>query len=132
MIGCSIKEAPLDSNGNTPQQVLLETYTLIAEGKYDVAKNNFSQDYIEEFISKKNLSFVEFHSNKQGIDTRGWEVKWLKSNLMGNDYNNDVWRAEIIVDEGKGKNNRPGVVHDFYIIDDVWKIVFWGDYPRSE
>ena len=131
LIGCSEKEAPQDSNGKTPQQVLLETYTLIAESQFDKAKENFSPKYIKDFMTSKNMTFIEFHSNEQGIDTRGWDVKWLKTNLVGNDYNDNVWRAKLIVDEGKGAHNRPGVVHDFHIIDGVWKIVFWGDYPKS-
>jgi len=132
IVSCSKQEAPLDSNGKTPQQILLETFVLITEGKYDEAKNNYSPDYIKEFISGKDLTFVEFHTNKRGIDTTGWEVKWLKSNLIGNDYNDNVWRAEIVVDEGKGSHNRPGVVHDFYLIDGVWKIVFWNHYPKKK
>ena len=131
LIGCGEKQAPLDSNGNTPQQVLLETYVLIAEGEYDKAKGNFSPKYIKDFITSKDLTFIDFHSNEHGIDTRGWDVKWLKTVLAGNDYNDNVWRAKLIVDEGKGKHNRPGVVHDFHLIDGVWKIVFWGDYPKS-
>lgn len=131
LIGCSTKEAPLDSNGKTPQQVLLETYVLITEGKYDKAELNFSPKYIKDFITGRNLTFIQFHSNKQGIDTRGWDVKWLKTSLKGNDYNKNVWRVKLVVDEGKGANNRPGVVHDLHLIDGVWKIVFWGDYPKS-
>ena len=129
--GCASKEAPLDANGKTPQQVLLETYTLIAQGQYEVGKKSFSARYIEELITSKGLTFVEFHSNPRGIDTRDWKVEWLKTNLVGNDYNDEVWRANLDVDTGKGKENPPGVVHDFHIIDGVWKIVLWSDYPKS-
>ena len=34
-------------------------------------------------------------------------------------------------DEGKGAGNGPGIVHDFYQIDGVWKIVFWNHYPKT-
>jgi len=131
LLGCAPKEAPLDANGKTPQQVLLETYTLITQGNYEDAKRNFSERYIEELITSKGRTFVDFHSDSRGIDTREWKIEWLKTNLVGNDYNDNVWRANLDVDAGRGKGNPPGVVHDFYIIDGAWKIVLWSDYPGS-
>ena len=130
-LGCGKKEAPIDANGKTPQQVLLETYSLITQGEYETGMKNFSVQYIEELITSKDQTFVQFHSNPQGIDTRNWKVEWLKSNLVGNDYNDNVWRANLDVDAGKGKDNPPGVVHDFHLIDGVWKIVLWSNYPKS-
>ena len=128
---CAPAEAPQDSNGKTPQHVLLETYVHIAEGNYDKARKNFSQAYLDGFVLKNGSTFVSFHSNPKGIDTTGWETEWLQTELIGNDYNANVWRVQLIVDEGKGNSNRPGVVHDLHIVDEVWKIVFWGDYPKS-
>lgn len=129
--GCAGKKAPLDANNRTPAQVLLETYQLIVQGDYAAAERNFSARYVEELITSKGSDFVAFHQNPNGIDVRAWQVAWLKSELVGNDYNDNVWRAKIIVDAGKGKENPPGVVHDFHLIDGVWKIVLWSDYPKS-
>ena len=129
--GCSTKEAPTDANGKSPQQALLETYKLITQGDYEDAKKNFSERYIEELITSKGKTFIDFHRDPHGIDTRDWNIEWLKTNLVGNDYNDNVWRANLDVDAGKGKENPPGVVHDFHLIDGVWKIILWSDYPKS-
>ena len=126
IFGCSENKPAVDSNGKTPQQVLMETYTLVLEGKYDEAKNNFSPAFIEELITKNNSTFAEYVSN-----TEGWKVEWLKTKLVGNDYNDNLWRVKIIPDEGKGANNGPGIVQDLYLIDGAWKIVFWNHYPKS-
>ena len=131
LLGCSSQKAPIDRNGKTPQQVLLETYTLITQGKYVDAKKNFSDRYIEELITSKGRTFFDFHSDPHGVDTRGWKIEWLKTNLIGNNYNDNVWRANLDVDAGKGKENPPGVVHDFHIIDGAWKIILWSVYPKS-
>ena len=40
LLSCSTKEPPKDSTGTTPEQVLLDTYVLIVEGKYDEAQKN--------------------------------------------------------------------------------------------
>ena len=126
LIGCGVKEAPLDTNGRTPQQVMMDTYLLVLEGNYAEAQKNFSAEFINEFITTKNTTFVDYCSM-----TDGWKVEWLKTKLLGNDYNDNVWRVRIIPDEGKGKHNRAGIVQDLYLIDGVWKIVFWGHYPKS-
>ena len=125
-IGCTTKEAPRDSQGKTPQQVLLETYTLILEGKDSEAESNFSPEFIEELITKNESTFIEYCSN-----TKGWKADWLKTKIMGNDYNDNVWRVKIIPDEGKGSHNGPGIVQDFSIVNGVWKVVFWGHYKKS-
>ena len=80
LTGCSVKEAPTDSNGKTPQQVLMETYVLIVEGKHDEAKNHFSAEFIKEFVTDKNMTFADYCSN-----TKGWKVEWLKTKVVGND-----------------------------------------------
>lgn len=126
LIGCGVKEAPLDTNGKTPQQVMMDTYVLILEGNYAEAQENFSAEFINEFITTKNTTFVDYCSM-----TDGWKVEWLKTKLLGNDYNDNVWRVRIIPDEGKGNENRAGIVQDLHLIDGVWKIVFWGHYPKS-
>ena len=40
LIGCGVKEAPLDANGKTPQQVMMDTYVLILEENYAEAQKN--------------------------------------------------------------------------------------------
>ncbi len=99
---------------------------LILKGKYAEAQNNFSPEFIKEFVTTKNTTFVEYASN-----TNGWKVEWLKTKLVGNKYNDEMWRVKIIPDEGKGNRNGPGIVQDLYLIDGVWKIVFWNHYPKS-
>ena len=125
-VGCATKEAPLDSQGKSPQQVLLETYTLIIEGNYSEAEANFSPSFIDELITKNKSTFIEYCGN-----AKDWKVEWLKTKVMGNDYNDNVWRVKIIPDEGKGSHNGPGIVQDLSIIDGMWKIVFWGHYKKS-
>lgn len=127
LASCSPTEAPVDSTGKTPQQVMMETYTMILEGKYTEAEKNFSPQFIEELITKNNSTFVEYCGN-----TTGWQISWLKTKVVGNDYNDKLWRVKIIPDEGKGKDNGPGIVQDLYIIDGKWQIVFWGHYPKSQ
>ena len=105
----------------------METYVLILNEKYEEAKNNFSPEFIETIVTKNNPTFVEYARKY----TKNWKVEWLKTKLVGNNYNDNVWRVKIIPDEGKGALNGPGIVQDFYIIDGAWKIVFWGDYPES-
>ena len=112
--GCGPGEPPLDANGQTPQQVLMQTYLDIVEGNYDGAQRNFSPAFIEEFVAGKNKTFAEYTSN-----AAGWKAEWLKTKLVGNDYNEAMWRAKVIPDEGKGAGNGPGIVHDFYQIDGV-------------
>lgn len=126
LLGCTKAEPPLDSNGYTPQQVLLTTYIAIVEGRLDDAKANFSPTFIETMITKNNSTFAEYCKNIEG-----WQVEWLKTKLMGNDYNDELWRVKVIPDEGKGKENRPGIVQDLALIDGQWKVVFWGNYPKS-
>lgn len=126
LAGCSEDKPPLDANGKRPEQVLMDTYVLILNDEYEAAKSNFSPEFIEELITKNNSTFGEYTRN-----TEGWKVEWLKTKLVGNDYNDNLWRVKIIPDEGKGANNRPGIVQDLYLIDGVWKIVFWNHYPKS-
>lgn len=126
IVGCGTAQPPLDSQNRTPEQVMIATYTSILEDHYDEAIRNFSHEFITEFVTSKEISFEEYCQM-----TAGWQVEWLNTVLVGNDYNDDVWRVKIIPDEGKGKHNGPGVVQDLHIIDGEWKIVFWGHYPRS-
>ena len=125
LTGCSTKEAPIDSSGNKPDQVLLDTYKLIVDGKFDEAQKNFSPDYIETFITSKNTTFEEYCSK-----TKGWTSESLKTEVMGNDYNDNLWRVKIY-SEINGSQNGPGIVQDLYIIDGEWVIVFWNHYPKS-
>lgn len=124
--GCSAEQPPLDSEGKTPQQVLMETYTLILEEKYTEAEKRFSPEFVKALITDNKSTFVEYCNN-----TKGWQREWLKTKLVGNDYNENLWRVKIIPDEGKGAHNGPGIVQDLYMIDGEWKIVFWQHYPKS-
>ena len=126
LAACGTDAPPLDSNGKTPQQVLMDTYVLIVEGNFEAAEKNFSSQFLQEFVSSKQQTFAEYCR-----DTSGWKKEWLKTILVGNDYNDQVWRVKIIPDEGKGKEKGPGIVQDLHIIDGVWKVVFWGHYPKS-
>ena len=119
-------QPPLDSKGHSPEDVLLSTYKQILKGDYSSAQESFSQAFIEEFVTTKNITFEEYCN-----PTEGWQEEWLKTKLMGNDYNDDIWRVKIIPDEGKGKHNGPGIVQDLRMTDGEWKIVFWGHYPKS-
>ena len=69
---------------------MLETYSSITQANYEAGEKNFSAHYTEQVITSKGLTFVQFHSNPKGIDTRNWKVEWLKMNPDGNDYNDDV------------------------------------------
>ena len=106
LVGCGQKP-PVDAQGKSPQQVLLETYELILDGQYAQAQKNFSPQFIQTLITDNNSTFVEYCAN-----TKGWQADWLKTKLMGNDYNDSLWRVKLIPDEGKGKHNGPGIVHD--------------------
>jgi len=123
---CGTKNAPLDDNGKSPEQVMMETYQLIIDGDYEAAIKNFSPEYIKEFLTDKNITFEEYCKQAEG-----WQKEWLRTELVGNDYNENIWRVKIIPDEGKGKENRPGIVQDLHMIDGSWKIVFWNHYPKS-
>ena len=133
LLGCnSSNSPPKDTSGKTPDQFLLETYQLIVNGQFDEAEKRFSPAFLEKFVYKNYDSFSQyFLDRKTGLRSSDWKSEWLKAKLIGNDYNDDLWRAKIIVDAGKGAENPPGVVNDLYLIDGVWKIVFWGDYPES-
>ena len=126
IFGCSQAPPPLDSNGKSPDTVLMETYVLILEGKLDEAHQNFAPEYIKALITDNKSTFEEYCSN-----TSEWKVEWLKTTVMGNDYNKDLWRVRIFPDEGKGNENMAGIVQDMYIVDGSWKIVFWDHYPKS-
>ena len=126
LCSCGSSSPPADSNGDSPEGVIMKTYVAILEGDYELAKKNFSPEFIEELITKNGSTFEEYCEN-----TEGWKREWLRVKVVGNDYNKDMWRVKVIPDEGKGAENRPGVVHDLYIIDGAWKIIFWNHYPKS-
>lgn len=123
---CNADRPPVDSRGKTPQQVVKETYALILEGQYAQARSNFSAKFIQELITNNNRTFIDYCAS-----TRGWRPDRLKTVVVGKAYNEDMWRVKLIPDEGKEKVARPGVVHDLYMINGKWTIVFWGDYPKT-
>ena len=74
LTGCGAVEAPADFIGNTPQTVLLDTYKLIVNGDYDEARKNFSDKFLEKFVTTKKIAFEDYCSN-----TKGWKLEWLKT-----------------------------------------------------
>ncbi len=128
IFGCNSPSPAVDATGQLPQDVVMETYTFIIESNYDRALENFSEQYIEEFMTSRNITFRQYADRPR---KEGWKREWLRTKLVGNKYNRDVWRVEITPDEGKGKGNRATIVHDLYMIDGRWKIVFWGHYPKT-
>lgn len=119
-------ESPTDSKGATPESTFIKICELIIDGNLEEAQRYYSSDFIDEFITTKNVSFSEYTKH-----IAGWKKEWLKTKPMGNDYNENVWRVKMIPDEGKGANNQAVVVYDFHIIDGVWKVVFWNHYPKT-
>lgn len=126
LFGCSADRPPVDSQGRTPQQVVTETYTLILEGQYARAESNFSPKFIDSLITNNNFTFIDYCSK-----TRGWRPDRLKTTLVGRAHNDDLWRVKLVSDDGSGSAARSGVVHDLYLVDGKWTIVFWGDYPKT-
>ncbi|MGR8947454.1 MAG: hypothetical protein ACU84Q_05365 [Gammaproteobacteria bacterium] len=55
----------------------------------------------------------------------------LKTELVGNKYNPNVWPVRIRSKQGKGNENPAGAVHDLVRIDDSWLLVNWSDYPKG-
>ncbi len=126
LFGCSAHRPPVDSQGKTPQQVLKETYTLILEGQYARAQSNFSPKFIETLITNNNMTFVDYCAK-----TRGWRPDWLKTQVVGRAHDDNLWRVKLISSDAKGNADRSGVVHDLYLVNGKWTIVFWGDYPKT-
>ena len=107
-------------------RVLMETYHLILDGQYARARENFSPQFIDALITNNNATFIDYCGH-----VKGWRSDQLKTKLMGNDYNDKLWRVKLIQDEGKGEPSRQGILHDLYIVDGKWTIVFWGHYSKS-
>ena len=126
LAGCQSATPPTDVDGKLPQDVMMETYVAVLEGRYAEAERRFSPAFVKTFMTDRNLTLEQYTEY-----TRGWKVEWLRTELVGNDYNDAMWRVKIIPDEGKGAGNGPGIVHDFYQIDGAWKIVFWNHYPKT-
>ena len=126
LLACAKATPPADNFARTPDEVLLETYLLMVRGQCTEAMTNFSAAYVETFITEKGKTAEDYCAS-----VAEWQEEWLRVEVKGNDYNDAMWRVKVIPDEGKGSGNRPGAVHDFYLIDGAWKIVFWGDYPKS-
>lgn len=124
--GCNMDRPPVDSRGMTPQQVVKETYALILEGQYAQARSNFSAKFIRELITNNNRTFIDYCAS-----TNGWRPDRLKTKLVGKAYDQDLWRVKLIPGNGDEKVDRAGVVHDLYMINGKWTIVFWGDYPNT-
>ena len=127
LTGCGTPDPPTDSAGKGPDEIMLETYQLILAGNFAEAEKSFSPKFLDEFVVSKGKTF-DFYC---GEYTKGWKPEWLKTQVMGNDYNQDIWRVKIIPDEGKGAENRPGIVQDLILVEGAWQIVFWGHYPKS-
>ena len=124
--GCNADRPPVDSRGKTPQQVVKETYALILEGQYAQARSNFSAKFIQELITNNDRTFIDYCAS-----TKGWRPDRLKTQLIGKAYDGDLWRVKLIPGDDNEKTDRAGVVHDLYMINGNWTIVFWGDYPNT-
>ena len=127
LVSCEKPSAPLDSSGSGPDEVLLSTYKLILAGDFSKAENSFSPEFLQEFVVSKGKTFEGYAQEY----TKGWKPEWLKTEVMGNDYNSAVWRVKLIPDEGKGAGNGAGIVQDLAMMDGKWRIVFWGHFPKS-
>lgn len=130
--GCAKKQTPpVDSNGNTPQQALLEIYTLLINEEYEAAKEGFDTDFIETFLEKQDKDFNEYY--KKVVD--GWPVEGLTTTINGNKYNKDMWSVSIKPDMKDADSNDPrtfGRAEDLLIIDGEWKIVYGNHHlPKS-
>lgn len=123
---CSPMESPRDTNGSKPEDIMLKIYIHFSNNECDKARQYFSAEYIATIITGNKLSFTDFCQKYTS-----WQEKWLRVELVGNDYNKDLWSVRVIPDEGLGKKNRAGAVQEFYMIDGQWKIVFWNHYPKS-
>jgi hypothetical protein len=126
LAGCNSDKPPVDSLGKTPQQVVKETYTLILEGQYAQASSNFSAKFIQELITNNDRTFIDYCAS-----TSGWRPDRLKAELVGKAYEANLWRVKLIPGDDQGHVDRAGVVHDLYMINGRWTIVFWGDYPKT-
>ena len=124
--GCNVDRPPVDSRGKTPQQVVKETYALILAGQYALARSNFSARFIHELITNNDRTFIDYCAS-----TKGWRPDKLKAELVGKAYDENLWRVKLIPGDDNEKADRAGVVHDLYMIDGKWTIVFWGDYPNT-
>lgn len=131
--GCSKEQPPLDSNGKTPQQALIDTYTLMIEGKYEEAEKGFEPDFIETFATKKGKTFEEYCQER--VDK--WPVEGLTAEIndhFRNKFNPEMWLVNIkpvITDPSVDENDpqRFARNEDLLIIDGAWKIVFGNDHP---
>ena len=126
LAGCQSAAPPPDVDGKLPQDVMLEVYTAVLEGRYADAEKRFSPAFVKTFMTDRNLSLEQYTEY-----TRGWKVEWLKTELVGNDYNDDLWRVRTTPDAGRGKSNPAGAVNDLYLIDGHWKVAFWDHFPKS-
>ncbi|PCJ62806.1 MAG: hypothetical protein COA79_01400 [Planctomycetota bacterium] len=127
--GCSgEKEFPVDKNGIKPDVFLKNTYALILEKKYDEAKNNYDEKYINSFSKKDGSTFKGSVREK----VFGWDPSpsKLKVTRLGNVYNvkTGLWFLSIHSEEESGKRNRIGVACHVKLLNDEWKIVSWMDY----
>ncbi|MGD2141321.1 MAG: hypothetical protein PVH25_13055, partial [Burkholderiales bacterium] len=126
LAGCITQGPPVDSLGKTPQQVLEETYTLILQGQYARAQANFSPQFIRDLITNNNSTFIEYCAR-----TRNWRPRGLKTTLLGNSFNDNLWRIKLTAVDGKDGQDRTDIIHDLYMVDGKWTIVFWGDYQHA-
>ena len=126
LAGCNGEKPPADSLGRTPQQVVKETYALMIEGQYARARSNFSAKFIQELITKNDRTFIDYCAS-----TNGWRPDRLRTELVGKAYEADMWRVKLMPGDDNGQVDRAGVVHDLYMINGKWTIVFWGDYPKT-
>lgn len=128
LMGCSQTPPPTDSAGSTPEAAVMTAYKLMFAGDYEAAEALFDKRLTAAiFTSTYPENFEGFY--KKQIEP--WTQANLKTELIGNKYNPDVWRVSIWSEDGKGKENHPGAVHDLAQIDGKWFFVNWSDYPKG-
>ena len=129
LTGCaSDAPPPVDKNGKTPDAVVVDAYRQMFAGNFESARSHFDDRLINAIFPPTNPENFESFFKKQIVP---WKMEQLKTVVEGTPYNDNVWRVNINIDAGKGKNNPGGAVHDLALIDGAWKFVFWGDYPKS-
>ncbi len=128
LIACSQTPPPTDNTGNTPEAVVLNAYTLMFEGNYDAAEALFDKRLTASIFTPTHPENFESFYTKQ---IEPWTQANLRTKLIGNKYNPNVWRVRIWSEDGRGDENHPGAVHDLAQIDGKWFFVNWSDYPKG-
>ena len=119
---------PTDSAGQTPEQVVMKAYEFMFSGDFEGAKALFDERLIKAIFPPTHPQGFTGHYQEQ---IEPWTLANLKTKIIGNNYNDDVWRVRIWSEDGKGAENPAGAQHDLAIINGRWLLVNWSDFPKS-